>query len=89
MPEAGREVMEVNATVREALPNALYRVELESEGRGQALAHVSGGSSLLRLFPGDAVVVELMAYDRGRGRIVRRRASGAVGAPAAKERDSK
>jgi translation initiation factor IF-1 len=89
MPEAGREVMEVNATVREALPHALYRVELESEGRGQALAHVSGGSSLLRLLPGDAVVVELMPYDRGRGRIVRRRGAVAVGALAAKERDSK
>ncbi len=74
MPEGGREVVEVNATVREALPNALYRVELESEGHGQALAHVSGGSSLLRLLPGDTVVVELMPYDRGRGRIVRRRA---------------
>jgi translation initiation factor IF-1 len=89
MPEAGREVMEVNATVREALPNALYRVELESEGRGQALAHVSGGSSLLRLLPGDEVVVELMPYDRGRGRIVRRRGAGAVGGLAVKERDSK
>jgi translation initiation factor IF-1 len=89
MSEAGRDVMEVNATVREALPNALYRVELENEGRGQALAHVSGGSSLLRLLPGDAVVVELMPYDRGRGRIVRRRASGAVGALAIQERDLK
>jgi len=53
------------------------------------LAHVSGGSSLLRLLPGDAVVVELMPYDRGRGRIVRRRGAGAVGALVAKERDSK
>jgi translation initiation factor IF-1 len=89
MPETGRDEMEVNATVREALPNALYRVELENEGRGQALAHVSGRSSLLRLLPGDEVIVELMPYDRGRGRIVRRRTSGAVGALAAKERDSK
>jgi translation initiation factor IF-1 len=89
MSEAGRDVMEVNATVREALPNALYRVELENEGRGQALVHVSGGSSLLRLLPGDAVVVELMPYDRGRGRVVRKRGSGAVGALAVKERDSK
>jgi translation initiation factor IF-1 len=89
MPETSRDAMEVNATVREALPNALYRVELESDGRGQALAHVSGGSSLLRLLPGDAVVVELMPYDQGRGRIVRRRGSGTVGALAAKERDSK
>jgi translation initiation factor IF-1 len=34
---------------------------------------VSGGSSLLRLLPGEAVVVELMAYDTTRGRIVRRK----------------
>ncbi len=73
MPETA---LEVAATVREALPSALYRVELENEARGQVLAHVSGGAaSLLRLRPGDAVVVELMPYDMTRGRIVRRRDS--------------
>jgi translation initiation factor IF-1 len=67
--------LEVKATVREALPGALYRVELEGEAHGQVTAHVSGGAaSLLRLLPGDAVVVELMPYDMTRGRIVRRRA---------------
>ena len=69
MPEAALEVL---ATVREELPNALYRVELQNEARGQVVAHVSGGSVLLRLRPGDAVVVELMPYDMTRGRIVRR-----------------
>jgi len=64
--------LEMAATVREALPNALYRVELSNEARGQVLAHVAGSSSLLRLLPGDAVVVELMPYDMTRGRIVRR-----------------
>ncbi len=63
--------LEVNARVVEALPNALYRVELENESRGHATAHVSS-QSLLRVLPGDAVVVELMAYDMTRGRIVRR-----------------
>jgi translation initiation factor IF-1 len=48
-------------------------VELETERRQQITAHVSGGSSLLRILPGEAVVVELMAYDPARGRIVRRR----------------
>ena len=69
MPEAA---LQVAATVREELPNSLYRVELQNEARGQVVAHVSGGSVLLRLRPGDAVVVELMPYDMTRGRIVRR-----------------
>jgi len=68
----GGERLEVNARVVEALPNALYRVELENESRGHVTAHVSG-ASMLRVLPGDAVVVELMAYDMTRGRIVRRR----------------
>jgi translation initiation factor IF-1 len=71
MPEA-REVLEVEATVRETLPNALFRVELASGSKGAVVAHVAGDSSLLRLRPGDQVVVELAAYDAGRGRIVRR-----------------
>ena len=41
--------------------------------RQQITAHVAGSSSLLRVLPGEAVVVEIMAYDPGRGRIVRRR----------------
>jgi translation initiation factor IF-1 len=80
MPEAaGRareragETLEVEATVREALPNALFRVELNGGSKGALVAHVAGESSLLRLRPGDQVVVELAAYDAGRGRIVRRR----------------
>jgi translation initiation factor IF-1 len=74
MPEpAGRETLEVEGTVREALPNALFRVELLSGGRGSLTAHVAGEASLLRLRPGDAVVVEIAPYDAGRGRIVRLR----------------
>ena len=72
-PEAQPEPLEVNGRVVETLPNALFRVELETERRQQVTAHVSGGSSLLRILPGEAVVVELMAYDPARGRIVRRR----------------
>jgi translation initiation factor IF-1 len=71
MPEPARDTVEVAATVREALPNALYRVELESEGRPKVVAHAA--PSLLRLLPGDGVVVELKPYDTTRGRILRRR----------------
>ena len=72
-PSGTRETLEVDATVREALPNALFRVELATEGRASVTAHVAGESSLLRLRPGDEVVVEIAPYDAGRGRIVRRR----------------
>jgi translation initiation factor IF-1 len=61
-----------NARVVEALPNALYRVELEDERRSQVTVHVAG-AGLLRLLPGDRVVVELASYDAARGRVVRRR----------------
>jgi translation initiation factor IF-1 len=65
--------MELNARVVEALPNAMYRVELENEARATIAAHVSGASGLLRILVGDGVVVELMPYDMTRGRIVRKR----------------
>ena len=71
MPEAAP--LEVPGRVLEALPNALFRVEIEGERRQTVTAHVAGSSSLLRLLPGEAVVVELMAYDTTRGRIVRRK----------------
>jgi translation initiation factor IF-1 len=48
-------------------------VELASGARAAVTAHVAGDSSLLRLRPGDPVVVEIAPYDASRGRIVRRR----------------
>lgn len=69
MPE-GAAALRVAGRVLESLPNALYRVELESEGRPQVTAHVSGSAGLLRLLPGEAVEVELSAYDGSRARIV-------------------
>jgi translation initiation factor IF-1 len=48
-------------------------VELAAGKGGSLTAHVAGESGLLRLRPGDPVVVEIAPYDAGRGRIVRRR----------------
>lgn len=67
-----QDALQVNATVEEALPNALYRVRLD-EGKREALSAHAASNSLLRLLPGDPVVVEISAYDATRGRIVRRR----------------
>ena len=69
MPEGA---LRVGGRVLERLPNALYRVELASNGRPQVTAHAAGEAGLLRLLPGEAVVVELSTYDPARGRIVGR-----------------
>ncbi|OGC59620.1 translation initiation factor IF-1 [candidate division WWE3 bacterium RIFCSPLOWO2_01_FULL_53_14] len=63
---------EVSGIVKEKLPNALFRVELE-DGRG-ILAHISGKMRLhrIKVIPGDSVRVELSPYDQARGRIVYR-----------------
>jgi translation initiation factor IF-1 len=66
------EPLRVQGRVLESLPNALYRVELSSEGRPQVTAHVSGQAGLLRILPGEVVEVELSAYDGTRARIVAR-----------------
>ena len=69
---AKKETIEVEATVREALPNASFRVEL-GDGHG-GLAHVSGKRRMhfIRVLPGDRVLVELSPYDLTRGRITYR-----------------
>jgi len=58
--------------VVEALPNAMFRVELE--GGHKVLAHVSGKMRMnfIRILPGDMVTVEMSPYDLSRGRIVLR-----------------
>jgi translation initiation factor IF-1 len=67
-----KEAIEVEGTVLEPLPNAMFRVEL-SNGH-QVLAHISGKIRLhyIRVLPGDKVIVELSPYDLGRGRITYR-----------------
>ncbi len=62
----------VEGTVTEALPNAMFRVQLENGH--MVLAHVSGKMRMhfIRILPGDKVTVELSPYDLTRGRITYR-----------------
>ena len=64
--------IEVEGTILEALPNAMFRVELENGHK--VLAHISGKmrQHYIRILPTDRVVVELSPYDLTRGRIVYR-----------------
>lgn len=66
------EAVEVEATVVEPLPNAMFRVALENGH--EVLAHISGKmrKHFIRILPGDRVRVELSPYDLTRGRIVYR-----------------
>ncbi|MHB8156651.1 MAG: translation initiation factor IF-1 [Desulfocucumaceae bacterium] len=67
-----QDVIEVEGTVLEPLPNAMFRVELQNGHR--VLAHVSGKirMNFIRILAGDRVMVELSPYDLSRGRIVYR-----------------
>lgn len=67
---AKEEGIEVEGTVLEPLPNAMFRVEL-SNGH-KVLAHISGKMRMhyIRILPGDKVTVELSPYDLTRGRII-------------------
>ena len=69
---ADKEAIEVEGRVIEALPNAMFRVELDSGHR--VLAHVGGKLRLryIRILPGDRVRVALSPYDLTRGRITYR-----------------
>jgi translation initiation factor IF-1 len=68
------DAIEVMATVLETLPNAMFKVKLESSSAHEVLAHVSGRmrKNFIRILPGDRVAVELSPYDLKRGRIVYR-----------------
>lgn len=67
-----QDVIEVEGTVLEPLPNAMFTVELENGHK--VLAHVSGKirMNFIRILPGDKVTIELSPYDLSRGRIVYR-----------------
>lgn len=64
------DVIEMQGTVVESLPNATFQVELESGHK--ILAHISGKlrMNFIRILPGDKVKIELSPYDLSRGRIV-------------------
>ena len=69
---AKEDAIEVEGTVRESLPNTMFRVELENGHR--ILAHLSGKmrKHYIRIVPGDRVKVALSPYDLNRGRIIYR-----------------
>ena len=66
------ETIEVEGTVLEPLPNAMFKVELENGHK--VLAHISGKMRMhyIKILPGDKVRVELSPYDLSRGRITYR-----------------
>jgi len=67
-----KDIIRVEGKVTEALPNAVFRVELDNGHK--VLAHVSGRMRMhfIRILPGDQVTVELSPYDLSKGRIVYR-----------------
>lgn len=64
-----KDVIEVEGTVVEALPNAMFKVKLENGH--EILGHISGKlrMNFIRILPGDKVTIELSPYDLTRGRI--------------------
>ncbi len=63
------DVIEVEGTVTDALPNAMFQVELQNGHK--ILAHISGKlrMNFIRILPGDKVTVEMSPYDLSKGRI--------------------
>ena len=64
------DVIELEGTVVEKLPNAMFRVKLENDH--EVLAHISGKlrMNFIRILPGDKVTLEMSPYDLSKGRIV-------------------
>ena len=65
-----QDMIEVEGTVVEALPNTMFKVELEN--KHVVLAHISGKlrMNFIRILPGDKVTLELSQYDLTKGRII-------------------
>ncbi|HUT57991.1 MAG TPA: translation initiation factor IF-1 [Phycisphaerae bacterium] len=67
------DVIEVEATVKASLPNAMFRLEvMMGENKHEILGHISGKMrrNYIRITPGDRVLVQLSPYDLTKGRIV-------------------
>jgi len=64
-----KDVIEIEGTITESMPNAMFRVTLENGH--EILAHISGKirKNFIRILPGDRVKVEMTPYDLSRGRI--------------------
>lgn len=64
-----KDVIEIEGTIIESMPNAMFRVKLENNH--EILAHISGKirKNFIRILPGDKVKVEMTPYDLTRGRI--------------------
>ena len=64
-----KDVIELEGTILEAMPNAMFRVKLENDH--EILAHISGKirKNFIRILPGDKVKVEMTPYDLSRGRL--------------------
>ena len=64
------DVIELEGTVIEKLPNAMFRVKLENDH--EVLAHISGKlrMNFIRILPGDKVTLEMSPYDLSKGRII-------------------
>ncbi len=69
------DAIEVEATVKQALPNAMFRLEVEmGDQTHELIGHISGKMRrhYIRITPGDKVLVQLSPYDLSKGRIVYR-----------------
>ena len=64
-----KDVIEIEGTILESMPNAMFRVKLENDH--EILAHISGKirKNFIRILPGDRVKVEMSPYDLSKGRI--------------------
>ena len=64
-----KDVIEIEGTILESMPNAMFRVKLENDH--EILAHISGiiRKNFIRILPGDRVKVEMTPYDLSKGRI--------------------
>ena len=65
-----KDVIELEGTILEAMPNAMFRVKLENDH--EILAHISGKirKNFIRILPGDKVTIEMSPYDLTKGRII-------------------
>ena len=72
---AKEEAIQVEGVIKETLPNAMFRVEVEiGDNKHEVLAHVSGKMRMhfIKILPGDVVTLEISPYDLSRGRITYR-----------------